>query len=203
MDERAKALIDWVLGPGKRGDLGDFVGGVAGTLVALGVPVHRAGALLDTLHPRFIGMQKIWEPGGDTKEGRATFDHPEIVSGLVRYTIDDAQETGRWFDLRLGDPRADGYDLLPASRAGGIRAGTALHLGEVAYGNIGAGDRLDFTAIGRDVNLLARLEKMCGTLDEPIAASAEFAAALPVPWRRLGDYAFKGFEGAREVFAPG
>ena len=34
-----------------------------------------------------------------------------------------------------------------------LKAGFALHYGEVSYGNIGAGDRLDFTVIGPDVNL--------------------------------------------------
>ena len=32
-----------------------------------------------------------------------------------------------------------------------LKAGFALHYGEVSYGNIGAGDRLDFTVIGPDV----------------------------------------------------
>src|SRR5215469_6597278 len=34
----------------------------------------------------------------------------------------------------------------------------ALHYGDAAYGNIGSGDRLDFTAVGRDINILSRLE---------------------------------------------
>ena len=76
-------------------------------------------------------------------------------------------------------------------------------LGEAAFGNIGAGDRQDFTVIGRDVNMAARLEKMCGTLGESVVVSAEFAAALDRPWRRLGEFTFKGFEGARPVYAPG
>src|SRR5262249_10935463 len=36
--------------------------------------------------------------------------------------------------------------------------GAALHLGEILWGNIGAADRLDFTAIGPAVNLVSRLE---------------------------------------------
>ena len=34
----------------------------------------------------------------------------------------------------------------------------ALHYGDAAYGNIGSGNRLDFTAVGRDINILSRLE---------------------------------------------
>jgi adenylate cyclase len=39
-----------------------------------------------------------------------------------------------------------------------LLAGMALHHGEVAYGNIGSEQRLDFTVIGRDVNLLSRIQ---------------------------------------------
>lgn len=89
-----------------------------------------------------------------------------------------------------------------ASDNGGGRVGMALHVGEVAYGNIGAGDRLDFTIIGRDVNLLARIEKLCGVLDEPVVMSGDFAASLGVPARALGEFELKGFPGKVAVFAP-
>jgi len=36
--------------------------------------------------------------------------------------------------------------------------GVALHVGEIFWGNIGAADRLDFTAVGPAVNLVSRLE---------------------------------------------
>jgi adenylate cyclase len=45
-----------------------------------------------------------------------------------------------------------------------LKAGFALHYGEVSYGNIGAGDRLDFTVIGPDVNLTSRIERLCREL---------------------------------------
>ena len=45
-------------------------------------------------------------------------------------------------------------DELNAHRTGEpIRFGLALHLGQVMYGNIGGGNRLDFTCIGPAVNL--------------------------------------------------
>jgi adenylate cyclase len=44
-------------------------------------------------------------------------------------------------------------------------AGFALHHGAIAYGNIGFGDRLDFTVIGREVNVTSRIEKLCRELD--------------------------------------
>ena len=43
----------------------------------------------------------------------------------------------------------------------------ALHYGDAAYGNIGSGNRLDFTAVGRDVNILSRLEILCKDIGRP------------------------------------
>ena len=42
-------------------------------------------------------------------------------------------------------------------------------------GNIGSGNRLDFTCIGPAVNLAARLEKLADRLGRTILASDEFA----------------------------
>ena len=47
------------------------------------------------------------------------------------------------------------------------------------YGNIGGGNRLDFTCIGPAVNLAARLEKVAAKLGETIVASAAFARHFP------------------------
>ncbi len=81
-----------------------------------------------------------------------------------------------------------------------IRFGLALHLGEVMYGNIGGGNRLDFTCIGPAVNLAARLEKVAAKLGEPIVASAEFAGHLEDDFRRLGEHSVAGFAAPQTVF---
>src|SRR5690606_33775971 len=54
----------------------------------------------------------------------------------------------------------------------------ALHRGTIAYGNVGASDRLDFTAIGSDVNLLSRLEALCKSLDLTLLMSERFARGV-------------------------
>ena len=41
-----------------------------------------------------------------------------------------------------------------------MRAGVAIGVGKVMYGNIGTADRLDFTVIGPVVNLVSRLEAL-------------------------------------------
>jgi len=85
-----------------------------------------------------------------------------------------------------------------------LRFGLALHLGELLYGNIGGGNRLDFTSIGPAVNLAARLEALCGALDRDVIASAEFARHCPGGLAPLGEFAFKGFAQRSNVFGlPG
>ncbi len=81
------------------------------------------------------------------------------------------------------------------------RFGLALHLGEVLYGNIGGGSRLDFTCIGPAVNLAARLEALAGRLGRAILASEAFACHCPSALECLGDYALPGFAAAQRVYA--
>jgi len=81
-----------------------------------------------------------------------------------------------------------------------VRFGVALHVGEVMYGNIGGGNRLDFTCIGPAVNLAARLEKVASKLGETIVASADFAAHFPDELVRLGEYPVAGFATPQVVF---
>jgi adenylate cyclase len=81
-----------------------------------------------------------------------------------------------------------------------IRFGLALHVGQVLYGNIGGGNRLDFTCIGPAVNLAARLEKTAPRLGQTIVASAEFAAHVPDEFTRLGECTVAGFAEPQAVF---
>jgi len=81
-----------------------------------------------------------------------------------------------------------------------IRFGLALHVGEVLYGNIGGGDRLDFTSIGPTVNLAARLEKLAGKLGRGIVASGDFAVHCPGALVPLGEFKVAGLGAAQRVF---
>jgi adenylate cyclase len=65
-----------------------------------------------------------------------------------------------------------------ASGKSPLVTGMSLHLGRVAYGNIGAPGRLDFTVIGSVVNLSIRLEGLCRDLRMPIVMSDEVASRL-------------------------
>jgi adenylate cyclase len=78
--------------------------------------------------------------------------------------------------------------------------GAALHLGEILWGNIGAADRLDFTAIGPAVNLVSRLEGLCRPLEKAVLVSGTFAAETGVSLIPLGTHALRGIASPCAVF---
>ncbi|MBL4766842.1 MAG: adenylate/guanylate cyclase domain-containing protein [Rhodobacteraceae bacterium] len=79
--------------------------------------------------------------------------------------------------------------------------GIALHFGDVAFGNVGSGTRLDYTVIGRDVNLASRVAGLCGTLDKKLLATAAFChRAQGEKTRSLGWYDLKGLSTKEEIF---
>jgi adenylate cyclase len=79
--------------------------------------------------------------------------------------------------------------------------GIALHVGDVTYGNIGTGNRLEFTVIGEAANLAARIESLCKILGETVLLSAEFATCDPDHVVSLGEHRLKGIETPHEIFA--
>ena len=81
-----------------------------------------------------------------------------------------------------------------------FRFGLALHIGKVLYGNIGGGDRLDFTCIGPAVNLAARIEKIAGRLNRTVLASTAFASQIDAGWTDLGLFSVAGFAAAERVY---
>jgi adenylate cyclase len=78
--------------------------------------------------------------------------------------------------------------------------GAALHLGEILWGNIGAADRLDFTAIGSAVNLVSRLEGLCRPLGKSVLVSGALAEQSDASLVPLGTHALRGIASACAVF---
>src|SRR3546814_8509137 len=78
--------------------------------------------------------------------------------------------------------------------------GAALHLGEMLWGNIGAVDRLDFTAIGPAVNLVSRLEGLRRPLGRSVLVSGAVAAATTAPLVPLGEHVLRGIATLYAVF---
>jgi adenylate cyclase len=83
----------------------------------------------------------------------------------------------------------------------GVRVGIALHYGEVCYGNIGSGRRLDFTLIGPDVNVVSRIQSVCSELGEALLMSEPFREEAGVEGSvSIGPQQLKGFAGTTELF---
>jgi len=111
---------------------------------------------------------------------------------------DEAEECKR----ALAAARQAQANIAELSRSAmpGLRFGLALHIGDVLYGNIGSGNRLDFTCIGPAVNFAARIEKLAGELGRGILASDEFARCCPGEFTALGEFTLAGFSAAQQIF---
>ena len=96
-------------------------------------------------------------------------------------------------------------DRLPLSCCDGkyaFRIGIALHHGMAAYGNVGSGERLDFTVVGRDVNFTDRIGRLNKKLGEPLLTSQPFARMLGAPMRAMGRHMVPSFDEGIDVFVP-
>ena len=82
-----------------------------------------------------------------------------------------------------------------------IDYGIGLHVGEVTYGNIGTGNRLEFTVIGAAANEAARIESLCKTLERKILISEEFSRHTREPLISMGHHTLRGVGKAPEIFA--
>jgi adenylate cyclase len=122
---------------------------------------------------------------------------------LAIFPIDSGQDAGSVCRRALDCARSFRARIAALPRqsdADAIRFAVALHVGDVMYGNIGGGNRLDFTCIGPAVNLAARLEKVAAKLGQSVVGSAEFADHCPQQFRPLGEHAVAGFAAPQLVF---
>ncbi|MER9056128.1 adenylate/guanylate cyclase domain-containing protein [Mesorhizobium sp. M0213] len=78
--------------------------------------------------------------------------------------------------------------------------GIGLHVGEILWGNIGTAGRLDFTAIGKAVNLVSRIEGLCKPLGRTVLASTVFEAETTEPMIAMGSHPLGGIAGAQTLF---
>ncbi|HZH25902.1 MAG TPA: adenylate/guanylate cyclase domain-containing protein [Azospirillaceae bacterium] len=129
---------------------------------------------------------------------------------LAAWPLAAGADPGSACHAALGAARValNAISSLNAERAGWgqpfMRVGTALHYGDVMYGNIGAPTRLDFTVVGPAVNLASRIEGLCRLLDRDLLTSRLFAdAAGSCGLASLGSHPVRGLEERIEVMGLG
>ena len=98
-------------------------------------------------------------------------------------------------------------DALAAAKmaqdtAGDLDFGIGLHFGAVQYGNVGSAERIDFTVLGQAVNIAARVESLCGELQQPVLYSETFANALTGDSTEISHRVLKGLKEPIGIFAP-
>jgi len=153
-------------------------------------------AALDTWFDRIAGAVHAF--GGEVLKfiGDGVLAIFPVVGGTPRSACDAALRAVS--AARVGMAHLDEQRLrqgLPA-----LPFGAALHLGEILWGNIGAADRLDFTAIGPAVNLVSRLEGLCKPLRKTVLVSGALAAETETPLIALGTHALRGIASPCAVF---
>ncbi|MGZ3266454.1 MAG: adenylate/guanylate cyclase domain-containing protein, partial [Croceibacterium sp.] len=81
-----------------------------------------------------------------------------------------------------------------------VAHGIGLHYGDTLYGNIGVVERLDFTVIGREVNVASRIEGMTKQLGCSPICSAAFIEYAGVAAEPLGSFELRGVAEPVELF---
>ena len=166
------------------------------TALSESTPPSEVIAALDAWFDRIAGSVHAF--GGEVLKfiGDGMLAIFPVASGSPRNACDAALKAvaaARSGMAYLDEARVrDGLPPLPF--------GVALHLGEMLWGNIGAADRLDFTAIGPAVNLVSRLEGLCRPLERTVLISGAFAAATGTPLIPLGTHALRGIAAPCAVF---
>jgi adenylate cyclase len=143
------------------------------------VPVieSHGGEVLKYIGDGLLAIFREYEEHDSDPAGRALFCARTALDALARSNVD------------LGRVRP-------------LKAGIALHYGTAAYGNVGSGQRLDFTVIGRDVNVVSRIAGLCRGLNEILLLSGAFVRRLGTPAHSLGHFPLKGVTEPVEVLRP-
>jgi adenylate cyclase len=127
------------------------------------------------------------------------FETDAAAAQAARAALDAAQRAIRGLDALNAEP--------PSQLAGvdgwrPLRAGIALHEGEVFFGNIGAPERLDFTVIGAAVNEASRVESLQKTLKRDILITEAVARHLDGGLDHLGAHLVRGVSAPISIYSP-
>ena len=150
--------------------------------------VELLNAFFDLVVPGVVGS------GGDVLKYIG-----DAVIAIFPVTGDDPAPACR-SALAAAQTTLAALQALPPEVQQHIYIDIALHYGNAAYGNIGSGDRLDFTAVGRDVNILSRLELLCKDVGRPLLMTDAFAVEVGAPVFEIGHFELRGFRHHQTVY---
>lgn len=102
---------------------------------------------------------------------------------------------------RCASPWSPAAADLPDGRPPLLATGIGLHLGRVFFGNIGGGDRLDFTVIGSAVNTASRIEAETKTAGRPVLVSGDLAELLGEDVEPVGEVSLRGLDASLRLYA--
>ncbi len=84
-----------------------------------------------------------------------------------------------------------------------LNYGIGLHVGHLAYGNIGVPERLQFTVIGSAANEAARIQDLTKEQENHhVLTSSTFAGYCPSPMEIIGKFDLRGVSQKEEIFVP-
>jgi adenylate cyclase len=165
-----------------REDSMDVVRWLNEHLDAIGDPVtENGGEILKFLGD---GLLAVF-PAGDGAPHRRTACEAAFSAAKEAIRRNDALNARR---EQVGEPQ--------------LALDVVLHFGEVVYGNVGTSRRLDFTVIGRAVNEVSRIEKLCDELGIHLLISDEFAKHCSLHLKDLGRFKLRGVDLPRTLFTP-
>ena len=118
------------------------------------------------------------------------------AAGAALDAAEDAQT--RLEELNKNPPAA----LKEMSGWSPLRAGIALHEGDIFFGNIGSAEQLDFTVVGPAVNEASRVEALNKTIGRGILITEKAARRIDRPLERLGEYTLRGVATTIGVYVP-
>jgi len=141
-----------------------------------GAVLDNGGEVLDFIGDAVLGVFPIGEDGLDS---------------AVRKAIAATDDTRR----RLGVINADPSHSRP------MKAGIALSVGAVMFGNIGVPHRLTFSVIGQTVHAAARIESLTKFLGVDVLVTNDIARRAGTRAHPVGDFELSGFAERQPLFA--
>src|SRR5215470_13240551 len=105
----------------------DFLKQVCERLIVAGVPLHRVGASVRTLHPDLLGRNFVWRPGEEVVITPITFDMPDSPQ-FKSSPLAILHASGHEVRYRLDDPESRRFPFFDDMRAEGVTDYIAIPL---------------------------------------------------------------------------